>query len=386
MSKKKLYITRTLKLLSLAIAILMTVQFLQHFFLCHMDNNKQLFDGFYLEDKNTIDVAFIGASEVFSDYSPALAYEKHGFTSYALASGGAPISVYKTAVKEVLRTQNPQLIVIEVNGALYRESEELKNDAKIRKFIDNIPLNSNKIEYISENIATDDRLEYYFPVVKYHCVWNDFPKSLKWTLADFDQYFRGYNYLKGVRTKATVLDNSKVKPLNDTLKENGKTAELQKDAEKGLREFLQFCKDEKLDNIIFTRFPHIVTKKNNYARFKRGNEIGSIINEYGFEYYNFERNFEDTGLDIKTDFYNIEHLNLCGMKKMTDYLSDFFVENFGVNGDNHTDATKKEWDECVKFFHKYEKYIEDEKNTFKKPSTEAPGESFDVIRTIQNDY
>ncbi len=411
MSKKRLYITRTLKILSLALAIVLSVEFLQHFFLCHQDNNKEMLDGFYIEDKNTIDVAFIGASEVFSDYSPALAYEKYGYTSYAFASGGAPISVYKAAVREILRTQNPQLIVIEVNGALYRDESELEDDAKIRKCIDNIPLNANKIDYVSENIASENQLEYYFPIVKYHSVWNDYPEPMKWVRSDFDQHFRGYNYLKGVRTKATTLDTSKIKPLNSTLRADGKTAELNKEAEKELRKFLQFCKDEKLDNIIFTRFPHIVTKKNNYARFKRGNKIGSIINEYGFDYYNFERNFEDIGLDINTDYYNIEHLNLYGLQKMTDFFANFLVENFGINGDNHTAETKEEWDNCVEFFHKYEKYIEDaakadksnetlnynpdnhlkgEKNPHKdskNPSkSDAPGENYNVVREIQNNY
>ena len=46
------------------------------------DHNNVRIEGFYREEANSLDVLFVGASEVYSDYSPVYAYEKYGFTSY----------------------------------------------------------------------------------------------------------------------------------------------------------------------------------------------------------------------------------------------------------------------------------------------------------------
>ena len=44
--------------------------------------------GFHKEPENSIDVALVGPSETYTSFYSPLAYEKFGFTSYALAVGG----------------------------------------------------------------------------------------------------------------------------------------------------------------------------------------------------------------------------------------------------------------------------------------------------------
>ena len=144
--KKKLYITRAIKITALLLIVVLFSLVLQSYVLVHYDGNRMRLDGYYLEEKNSLDVVFIGASDIYASFAPGLAYEKFGFTSYSYATASSTAGAAKTMLKEVLRMQNPQKIVIEVNAFLYG----FDNDSKIssvRNYIDNVPLNENKIAH-----------------------------------------------------------------------------------------------------------------------------------------------------------------------------------------------------------------------------------------------
>ena len=84
--KKKLYITRTVKLVCLFLALTLTFGILQSYVLCRIDANSIRLEGYYQEEKDSLDVVLLGASEVYTGFSSGLAYDKYGFTSYPFAS------------------------------------------------------------------------------------------------------------------------------------------------------------------------------------------------------------------------------------------------------------------------------------------------------------
>ena len=87
--------------------------------------------GFYMEPKNSLDVVTLGASETYTSISPGLLWKDYGFTSYNYSIAGNPISLMKTQIKEVLKHQNPRIIVIEVNGAVPHLKDYQLNDNKM---------------------------------------------------------------------------------------------------------------------------------------------------------------------------------------------------------------------------------------------------------------
>ena len=71
--KKKLYVKRTVSLLSLFLPVLFSVGILQEYFLANFDHNTIRMEGFYLEKENSLDVVFLGASDVYQGFSSGLA-------------------------------------------------------------------------------------------------------------------------------------------------------------------------------------------------------------------------------------------------------------------------------------------------------------------------
>ena len=122
--KKRKYMKRAAKILSLVLALVLCIGFLQEYVLCRGSHDRGCVKGFYLEDKDSIDVVLIGASEIYSGFSSCYAYGEFGYTSYPVATSSNIVPNFKTQLKTAIREQHPGLIIIEVNGILYPDDED----------------------------------------------------------------------------------------------------------------------------------------------------------------------------------------------------------------------------------------------------------------------
>ena len=377
--KTKLYVTRSLKIIAYVLLSAITIGILQEYVLCHYDANRLRMDGFYLEDNETIDVALIGSSEMYSGVIPARTYEKYGFTCYPYATASSTAGAMITQIDEVERTQTPSLVVIEINAFLYATDNEEK-ESSIRNYIDNVPLNINKFKYIQRTPAVRKlgRREFLFPIFKYHGVWIDYPEPWEMLKTRVTQDSRGYTLLKGFKTTANHL-KVKDKIYNSTAPTDDTKNPLEERYEQRLRDFLQHCKDHEIRNLLFIRAPHVVTDET-YKRFTRANTVKDIFDEYGFTYINFERDFNMMALDPEEYYYNYDHFNIYGAEKFTDYLSEILVEKFDITPTELDEKHKAEWEEGVEFYHKYYDYVDDYMKSGKKSKEMI--ETNDLIKKV----
>jgi len=115
---KKICFLRFLKMLALLIPLAALVLVSQSTLFYHSDHDGERVRGFYSEPPHSLDVVVLGASEVYSGFSSAYAYDYSGLTSYIYSYGSNPGTLYLSQLREILARQNPQLIVIEINGFL----------------------------------------------------------------------------------------------------------------------------------------------------------------------------------------------------------------------------------------------------------------------------
>lgn len=347
---------RAVKLLSLVLALAVSVWFLQSFVLRYADNNLERMKGFYLEDPDSIDVILIGASEVYSDFASCYAYEKFGYTSYPVATTGNIAQNYRTQLKTSIERQHPKMIVIEVNGMLYRDDEDYAEEGRFRKYVDNLPPGEDRDALIAE-YASDRLWEYRFPILKYHSVWKDPHGGILWTLSAMEDERRGYSCLKGVKTRSEIYTTTK-KLYNDSVLEDGGREELNGTALRCLRGLLDYCREENLENVVFVRFPHLLVKKR-LPQLHRSNAVGDLVAEYGYDYINFDGRLAEAGLDAEKDFYDLDHLNIYGQKKFTEYLGRMLQETYGVGAGSLLPAQRERWDSCIKYYEAFCRYADE---------------------------
>ena len=352
-------IKRTLKVLSLVLAVALFISLAQEYFFRANKRDVVRMDSFHLEEKNSLDVVLLGSSEIYSGFSSAYAYELQGFTSYPYAIAAAPVSLWKTMLEDVLSRQDPQLIVVEVNGVIYFDKERQYNNAATHYVLDQMPLSMRKIKAVNENVKdfNDDKICFYLPIVKYHSNWQnkDDMVGLFGNIQTLNK--RGYSLLKGVSTTSSILKPSaEIRDLRDDFTEEP----IDKESERCLREFLDFCREKEL-NVLFVRFPHQVPVDDDevYNCFRMTNTAERIVQEYGFPFLNCERIADEIGIDPQTDFYNVYHLNIYGQRKLTEFFARYLTENYHIVPRAQSEEQQARWRESAEYYGIYTRYVED---------------------------
>lgn len=343
--KKKRNMLRCLKLACLIVCVAL-LSWAANVLCKTYDYNSLKMEGFYAEPENSLDVVLMGASDVFTGYSAAYAYDLYGFTSYPYALDATPGSLYRSQLREILKHQDPKLILVEINGVLYDDPVLQTHDAGLLRYIHNIPFSWNKVRTVMELVPRENWYYYLFPLAKSHSDWKKIPDQLD-QLQYHNWVSRNGSVLKGNVTMIHAFEA----PAHRDVSQDMSTAPLEPESEKHLRAFLDFCREEGLDNVLFVRFPHIVGSDWNYNRFRQCNEAERIIvEEYGYPFVNLERDYAQIGLDYSQDFYNEDHVTVEGQKKLTQCLSRILVEEYGIGESQLTDVQRENWETAAEYY------------------------------------
>lgn len=345
------YIKRFFTIVSLIVIPLAFVMTTQN----RVDHNTLRIQGFYQEDRDSIDVVFIGSSEVFTGYSPAYAYGKFGFTSYNISVEANRLELFESQIKEALNYQNPKLIVIEISDSVidWDESDKAGFIATLRKYTDSMPVSPNKIETVN-TFAGDEKLSFYLPFILYHGQIS----NIGGTGTRVSQALRGTTYLKGAISTNHKQVFQELIDIKDDVREETIPVKLQERLER----LLSFCKT--LDcEVLFTAFPRRITDGNSCVRYKQRNTAGKIIQDNGFDFISFERLSDEMRIDPISDYYDNDHLNAFGQMKFTEYCGNVIKDKYDLIPKKQLRSNSEKWEKAYQYinlFYEYNKIHEND--------------------------
>lgn len=289
--------------------------------------------GFYGEKKNSLDMVYIGGSATFVYYEPLKAFEDYGIASYDFGANTIQPELYKMMVKEILKHQNPKLIVIDARAFQYREKDKPPTEVSYRNVLTGIPLSLNKIEFIKENVnknLDDNPISYYFDVIKYH------RNPEKLILNDIKMAFNKYE-----NTKKGFYFVPKVVSITQEDFQTNETKAVAKETEEILIDLLEYLKTIN-SKVLFVVSPYQETMEHK----KVFNYVSEKIIEYGFDFLDSNEYYENMNLDFNKDFYNDNHVNIYGAEKYTDFLNNYMIEKYNLP--NHQkDKNYAKWHELL---------------------------------------
>ena len=355
MTMKKTYWKRFAKILSLVIVLAAIIGVSQRYYMTNISNTAIRLLGYNEEDPQSLDLVVLGASEVYAAYNAPEFYKETGVTGYPYAFEGNPCTLWKYELHEILRKQKPKLLIVEMNGVVYDE-DMLYKEASIRYLSDNMTGMQDKRELVSR-YGTDDKLSYYFPIMKYHGEWLQ-PNRIKNGLTLLKTDLRGHSLLKGALTH--VVQTKDKKQLTDFDPEA--ELALNPDAEQYLLEFLEECSNSGIDHILFVRFPHMIRSEKGIRARQRFNTAARIVREHGYEYVDLDQYCGEAGIDKPGDFYDADHMMLSGQMKFTGFLAKYLTERYHLEPTQLTQKQKQQWDECVKYTDALYQYYEDRRS------------------------
>lgn len=269
-------------------------------------------NGILGEKENTIDVLFMGDSEVYASFSPMQMYDEYGFTSHDLGTGAQRLYDTYNYLKRTLKKQKPKVIVLETNIIF-------------RKF--------------SMDRVFSGELKNLLPFIKYHNRWktltiNDFTSGISYTYT---------SPLKGFKTKEKIISRKKY----DYMKKNKKEIFISKKNTYYLNKIKDICNEEGIE-LLLVSSPSIsnwdYAKHSATEKYAQKNDLSFIdLNLIKEVVINWEHDSYDEG----------DHLNYYGAKKVSSYIGKYLSEHYSL--ENHKDDKNyKKWnDDLVRYKEQY---------------------------------
>jgi hypothetical protein len=305
-----------------------------------INSNRRNIAGYYAETTNTLDMVYIGGSACFVFWMPYEAWNQYGFTSYNFACNSLPASNFKASIQEVLKTQDPSLLIIDARSFEYMDRKGL-TEVYIRNFADSTNYSWDRLMFLNQYVPTqlnegedNNFWNYCFDIAKYHTLWKslgqlEWPGETVWKYADNheSQPYKGYEFITDAYEVISQPDYAQItsqRPFNDQV-------------DSVLTELLDYCST--LDcEILFIVSP--------YAETEEQKELYNYLEEqtklFGYDFIDTNDYIEEIGLDYSTDFYNETHTNALGAKKYTDFLSAYLHENYSLP-DHRNDSDYSSW-------------------------------------------
>lgn len=310
---------------------------------------KEAASGFKAIKDDKLDVVVVGSSHAQYSFNPSFFFEESGLYSYVMASQCQPLPVSYQIVKEILKTQHPKLLVLEVFTATplkemcsadscYVAAQSLLTGDEKRAVISYLPEEKAK-EYEEKAEET------YNDLLTNHNMWkelNDFSFLLpNYELDDIvrniDASF-GYVYQDG-------FDGTPRNHWHLKIHNNIPEVELEPEDLEALNNIYELCKKEGIELLLYKTPMDSIDPLNQAYRYK----VWQWAEEKNIKYVDFVNMTKQLNyyMFVHSDSF---HANITGAGIMTDYLAKFIKENYVFNH-------QKDEDLDLAYTNSYQDYI-----------------------------
>lgn len=260
------------------------------------------------EKSNTIDVAVIGDSLVYSSISPMDIYGEYGFTVFDCSEAAQILPDAYDYFKIVVESQKPKVVLVEAN-IFFRD-------------VNKRPWYNKPLKIMKNSL----------PLVTYHNNWKNmlFP----------DKKINGWtNVSKGYKK---ITDVKSSKKLNYVEKTNIKK-EIPVANYDLIEKFIESAKNNNI-KLIFIGFPS--QKSWSYSKHMRMQYLAA---QYNITYINF--NYSDiVNINWKKDTKDYgDHLNDYGAKKISKYIGKY-LDKLNLLTDHRNDKEYDEWNKAYNYY------------------------------------
>lgn len=296
--------------------------------------DSQRIAGFFELPDNSLDAVFLGSSATYAFWNAPVAWSEYGIAVYPLSNSAQPTFAAKYLIEDARKRHPDALYIINMSHIL--EDYETYLD----KLLINYPFTINKLKmanYLFDiaNFNLSKRLTSVFPIFRYHQRWNEISYNDLVTTPD--------KYMGGSRYNAFLEVSKDVSNFYPDF-----TARLQLDEStvRGMNDLFDYCESENV-KVLFIVMPQTVGKE----RISRQNTLVEMVKERGFDVLDLRKYIDEMKLNLQVDYYNERHTNIHGSLKVTDFLAQYFIENYGFK-DKRGESGYENWSKASSGYYK----------------------------------
>lgn len=268
-------------------------------------------DGFYSLDDNILDVVFIGSSNIHCNVNPNVIWNEYGILSYDYSCDQQELGTTYYYLQQVFKTQAPKVIVIDVMGN--GDTDEIST-LQAHFAFDHMKKDIFRIKAIW-NRTVDARLEMYLPIITYHERWKEISQN------DYEYKPNEHNLLNGAFIY--MLQNEQETPqIPNEIPE----MELSERTIYWLDAIQRLCEEHSC-KCVFIKTPYAFYEDSWFSYF---NAIEAYCEEKDVPFLYMNNMIEEIGIDFSTDYTDTMHMNWNGQQKLSKFLGNYLVSNYGL--------------------------------------------------------
>ena len=315
-------------------------------------------EGFYAEEKNSLDFVFVGSSQMFTSVVPAVLWEEYGITSYDFGANEQPMYLSYYYIKEAIKYQDPKAIVLEVS---YCNAPEYTHEGVHHINLDDLRMGKTKLEAIFDIIPAGERWPYIFELAKYHDTWTTLDQhSLEYITANKHNPYKGYTpSLDGFADGGT---------FNEEIAKVTEKSELAELSVTYMEKIIALCKEENVD-LVFLKTPNDhIQNQPDY------NAVGDIAERHNIPY-----------LDLNKEMKGQLHNHVFHAETITKRIGQWLTELYEVE-DKRENPKFAEWHEDADYYYRYAHQLRlNEIESFEKYVEELVGKDYVVCFAVNQD-
>lgn len=287
---------------------------------------------------NTYDVILAGPSHMQYAVNPAQLFGEQGIASCNISTSAQSIPTTYHLLKEMIPRHDPEVVVVDLFCLFH--PEKLFSPQRLHHAIDFFPLTLNKIKIV-QDLITENREEFYFPVLLYHDRWDELTRN------DYLLYF-------DVNETYQILDGIEVFDTPFTPIPESQTAVIPEIPLYYLKKIVALCR-EMDTQLLLTVIPYRADQDNNdtSAVYQQQlyNTVAKLAQEWNVPYLNGLYYLEEMKFDFTTDMREYSHVNASGAVKVSAFYGSYLREHFNIP-DRSQDPDYAHW------YNDYSQYLQ----------------------------
>ena len=323
---KKRFITCAAKTLLILVVFSSVLIVLDRILLLKSKDGIEQIHAYYKQPEDSVDVLFVGSSHIFCHVNTGILWDDYGISAFDLAAAEQPFWNSYYYIKEGLKTQTPELIVLDISTSGIRPTDYQPENWLITNNY-GIKYGKDRYDAIKISALKDSFNRLIIPFNSTHGKYSALSEE------DFMEYSGSVNF-KGFDPRETTVPFE----VHDVSSITGRH-ELTEKEEKYLRLIISYVQEKDIP-LLFISTPYIIETAEEQEKY---NYIYDIADEYGVPHVDFNLLYDEMGIDFETDFAEVLHLNRSGNKKFTKYLGQYLKDNYEL-ADHRGDKNYASWD------------------------------------------
>ena len=273
---------------------------------------------YYKLPKNSIDLLFIGSSHSYCTFNTHLFDHYLECNSLNLGTDSQSLSITYSAILEILKKQNPKVIVIEIYP-IERQVETLA----LRSHLDTMGFSINKLRLIKNALSVSEIGKNLTNTIYYHNRWKEF-KELRVDKKVYGDYgeriknkgFTGY-YWDFIRNSLhyDIYENEWNKNINTSSSISRNSLVL-------LENIFKICQKKKI-KVILTSPP--IIGDHNTLGILYNSDLKELMTNYNIDSIDFN---DGTKKYEKICFLDNGHLSLAGSDEVSFKMANYLKKNY----------------------------------------------------------